>query len=528
MLPADRKERTRQNGGNWGIFAKIGAFLLLPSLPCALKSATLRQVRSRPSLHADRGLTERGSARILTGKTDERGAARRSAVGSVLLIEDDPDQAMLVSDFLTRRGLRLRSACDAEQGLLLLEEESPDLILCDINLPGISGIEFLATVRPRHPQVAMLMMTAFSSIEQAIECIRLGADDYITKPLHLADLDGRIDRALESRATKTRLELLENEVRDRHRFDNMIGRSAAMQRVFQIIQRAAQTSATVLISGRTGTGKELVARALHYHSNRASKPFVDINCGALPEQLVASELFGHQKGAFTGATEMRKGLFETAEGGTLFLDEVQSLKADLQTMLLRALQERTIRRVGGRENISVDVRIIAATNRDIADAVRRGEFREDLYYRLNVVSISLPDLRERTEDIPLLIEHLLKQRQGDGPPCQFSPEAMRLLQGYPWPGNVRELHNAVECALTIGRPPVLQIADLPPHIALPSKGQGAPERPLARTLDEVERIHILRILDELDQNHTRAAEVLGIDRRTLYRKLDKYRIQHPE
>jgi DNA-binding NtrC family response regulator len=249
---------------------------------------------------------------------------------------------------------------------------------------------------------------------------------------------------------------------------------------------------------------------------------------ALPEQLVASELFGHQKGAFTGATEMRKGLFETAEGGTLFLDEVQSLKADLQTMLLRALQERTIRRVGGRENISVDVRIIAATNRDIADAVRRGEFREDLYYRLNVVSISLPDLRERTEDIPLLIEHLLKQRQGDGPPCQFSPEAMRLLQGYPWPGNVRELHNAVECALTIGRPPVLQIADLPPHIALPSKGQGAPERPLARTLDEVERIHILRILDELDQNHTRAAEVLGIDRRTLYRKLDKYRIQHPE
>ena len=449
-------------------------------------------------------------------------------MGSVLLIEDDPDQAMLVSDFLTRRGLRLRSACDAEQGLLLLEEESPDLILCDINLPGISGIEFLATVRPRHPQVAMLMMTAFSSIDQAIECIRLGADDYITKPLHLADLDGRIDRALESRATKTRLELLENEVRDRHRFDNMIGRSAAMQRVFQIIQRAAQTSATVLISGRTGTGKELVARALHYHSNRASKPFVDINCGALPEQLVASELFGHQKGAFTGATEMRKGLFETAEGGTLFLDEVQSLKADLQTMLLRALQERTIRRVGGRENISVDVRIIAATNRDIADAVRRGEFREDLYYRLNVVTVYLPELRERKEDIPLLLESFLKELAPDGAPCHFSTDALRTLQNYSWPGNVRELRNAVECALTIGRPPTLGIEDLPPHVTGLTKVSGAERTGGPRTLDDVERVHILRVLDELHQNHTRAAEVLGIDRRTLYRKLDKYKIEYSE
>lgn len=449
-------------------------------------------------------------------------------MGSVLLIEDDPDQAMLVSDFLTRRGLRLRSACDAEQGLLLLEEESPDLILCDINLPGISGIEFLATVRPRHPQVAMLMMTAFSSIEQAIECIRLGADDYITKPLHLADLDGRIDRALESRATKTRLELLENEVRDRHRFDNMIGRSAAMQRVFQIIQRAAQTSATVLISGRTGTGKELVARALHYHSNRASKPFVDINCGALPEHLVASELFGHQKGAFTGATEMKKGLLETAEGGTLFLDEVQSLKPDLQTMLLRALQERTIRRVGGRENIDVDVRIVAATNKDITEAVRRGEFREDLYYRLNVVTVYLPELRERKEDIPLLLESFLKELAPDGAPCHFSTDALRTLQNYSWPGNVRELRNAVECALTIGRPPTLGIEDLPPHVTGLTKVSGAERTGGPRTLDDVERVHILRVLDELHQNHTRAAEVLGIDRRTLYRKLDKYKIEYSE
>ena len=308
---------------------------------------------------------------------------------------------------------------------------------------------------------------------------------------------------------------------------DLIGPSPAMARIRQQIQRFGPTVLPVLILGESGTGKELVARGLHDSSGRRG-PLVAVNCGALPRDLIESELFGHERGAFTGAQRRHLGCFGEANGGTLFLDEIGEIPLDLQSKLLRVLQEGELERVGEEKTRKVNVRIIAATNRDIADAVRRGEFREDLYYRLNVVSISLPDLRERTEDIPLLIEHLLKQRQGDGPPCQFSPEAMRLLQGYPWPGNVRELHNAVECALTIGRPPVLQIADLPPHIALPSKAQGAPERPLARTLDEVERIHILRILDELDQNHTRAAEVLGIDRRTLYRKLDKYRIQHPE
>lgn len=447
---------------------------------------------------------------------------------SVLLIEDDPDQALIVAGFLSRLGFVVTSCADAEQAITRLEEERPEIVLSDINLPAMSGIELLSTIRPRYPDVAMVMMTAFSSIDQAVSCIRLGADDYVTKPLHLGDLQGRIERALESRATKTRLQQLESQVRDRHRFDCIIGQSSAMQRVFHIIERAAPTQATVLISGRTGTGKELVARALHYHSRRAGKPFVDINCGALPEHLVASELFGHQKGAFTGATEMKKGLLETAEGGTLFLDEVQSLKPDLQTMLLRALQERTIRRVGGRENIDVDVRIVAATNKDITEAVRRGEFREDLYYRLNVVTVYLPELRERKEDIPLLLESFLKELAPDGAPCHFSTDALRTLQNYSWPGNVRELRNAVECALTIGRPRTLGIEDLPPHVTGLTKVSGAERTGGPRTLDDVERVHILRVLDELHQNHTRAAEVLGIDRRTLYRKLDKYKIEYSE
>ena len=323
---------------------------------------------------------------------------------------------------------------------------------------------------------------------------------------------------------------------ERHFFDQIIGRSPAMARVFQIIERVAPTNSTVLINGRTGTGKELVARAIHRNSRRASKPFVDINCGALPEQLVESELFGHQKGAFTGATEIRKGLFETANGGTLFLDEIQALKPELQSKLLRALQrkairradgskKRIIRRVGGRENIEVDVRVLAATNKDIVEAVRQEEFREDLYYRLSVVNIYLPQLQERREDIPLLIEHFLSRyAETNGQQARsFSNEAMRLLLGSDWPGNVRELRNAVEYALAIGAMPTLTISDLPPSIGGFFSKMGSSE-PVgeARTLAEIERRHILRILEEAGGNRVLAAEILGIDRRTLYRKLSKY------
>lgn len=311
-----------------------------------------------------------------------------------------------------------------------------------------------------------------------------------------------------------------------HSFNHIIGRSPAMQRIYEILDRVAPGDATVLLSGRTGTGKELVARAIHSNSPRASKRFVDIDCGALPEHLVESELFGHHKGAFTGATENNKGLFQTAHGGTLFLDEVQALKLELQAKLLRALQERVIRPIGGRANRHVDIRVIAATNHNIGRAVREGRFREDLYYRLNVINISLPELRERREDIPLLIDYFLKHwaNSQNQPMKHFSKEAMLLLLSYTWPGNVRELKNAVEYALTMGAGRRLAIADLPHHISGLSCPQRARETSYTRdTLQEVERQHILRILEEAGGNRVRAAEILGIDRRTLYRKLHKYR-----
>jgi DNA-binding NtrC family response regulator len=453
--------------------------------------------------------------------------ATKKEAHKLLIVEDDAYLRDTLATFLTRAGYQVASAHDGREALDLVDKDLPDLVLTDIHMSGMGGLELLAEIKSRYPETVVIMMTAFSSIDTAVEAMRRGAEDYLSKPLQLADAQMSVERALERRNLRARVALLETQARDRYQFSQIIGKSPAMQRVFQIIERVAPTNTTVLISGRTGTGKELVARAIHFNSPRAGKPLVDINCGALPEQLVESELFGHVKGAFTGAGESKKGLFETAHGGTLFLDEVQSLKPDLQAKLLRALQERTIRRVGGRENIHVDVRVVAATNRDIAEAVKKGEFREDLYYRLNVVSVLLPPLRERREDIPLLIDHFLKRyaEENHQELRYFSNEAMRLMMGYDWPGNVRELQNAVEHSLAIGIGSILTIADLPMSVSGMTSITGALEPEIGgRTLDEVERRHILRILEETGGNHLRAAEILGIHRRTLYRKLEKYEI----
>jgi two-component system response regulator PilR (NtrC family) len=449
----------------------------------------------------------------------------RNEKHKLLIVEDDAHLRETLTAFLSRVGYQVAAAHDGREALEVVDKELPDLVLTDIHMSGMGGLELLGEVKARYPETIVIIMTAFSSIDTAVEAMRRGAEDYLSKPLQLADAQMSIARALERRSLRSRVTQLETQARERYQFSQIIGKSPGMQRVFQIIERVAPTNTTVVVSGRTGTGKELVARALHFNSPRAGKPLVDINCGALPEHLVESELFGHVKGAFTGAGESKKGLFETAHGGTLFLDEVQSLKPDLQAKLLRALQERVIRRVGGRENIEVDVRVVAATNQDIAMAVRRGEFREDLYYRLNVVGIFLPPLRERREDIPLLIEHFLQRYAPAGEPRRFSNEAMRLLLGYEWPGNVRELQNAVEYALALGVGTTLTIADLPLHISGVVSQTGVAE-PVGegRSLDEVERRHILRILEETDGNHLRAAEILGINRRTLYRKLDKYKL----
>jgi DNA-binding NtrC family response regulator len=443
----------------------------------------------------------------------------------VMIVEDDSSLRDTLAQFLARVGYEVSTAHDGREALARVDEVLPDVILTDISMPEVDGLALLEEIKARYPDTITIMMTAFSSIDSAVEAVRRGAEDYVSKPLQLGDLQVRIERALDRSVMRRRLSQIETEVRNRYRFDQIIGRAAAMQRVFEIIERVSATNTTVLICGRTGTGKELVARAIHYNSRRSKAPLVDINCGALPEQLVEAELFGHQKGAFTGATETKKGLFETADGGTIFLDEVQALRPDLQAKLLRALQERTIRRVGGRENIPVDVRVIAATNRDIAEAVRKGEFREDLYYRLNVVNIFLPDLRDRREDIPLLIDHFLKQYADSNgePPRHFSNEAMRLLLSYDWPGNVRELQNAVEHALAIGTGGTLEIDDLPSHIASTGASYSLDSGSDPRTLEELERQHVLRVLSETGGNYSRAAEILGIDRRTLYRKLERYK-----
>lgn len=383
---------------------------------------------------------------------------------SVLIVEDDVQLAEVLARFLRKQGFEVQTAADARTALEAMLERVFDIVLSDIRLPDRSGIELLQEIKRAFPATIVLMMTAFSSIDSAVEAVRMGADDYLSKPLQLEDVRMRIERALERRRLETRVADLQQQLTERYRFGNIIGKSKPMQELFKVLERVARSSATVLIVGRTGTGKELVARAIHYNSPRAKGPFVDINCGALPEELLESELFGYVRGAFTGATESRPGLFEVAHGGTLFLDEVEALKPELQVKLLRVLQERVIRRVGGRENIPVDVRIIAATNQDLEAAVRRGEFREDLYYRLNVVTLYLPELRERREDIPLLVEHFLQQyaRENNQPVRRFSTEAMRLLMSYSWPGNVRELQNAVEYALTMSTEPVLTIRDLPP------------------------------------------------------------------
>src|SRR5689334_23109329 len=389
----------------------------------------------------------------------------------------------------------------------------------------MSGLELLARLRLEWPDVAVVIMTAFSSISSAVEAMKLGAEDYIGKPFQLDELAITVEKALERRSLRREVRELRAEVRDRYNFSNIVGRSKPMLQLFEVIRRiAARRDASALIIGSTGTGKELVARAIHYNSDRRDAPFVPINCSAIPETLLESELFGHQKGAFTGAHETRRGLFEEGQGGTVFLDEINTLSPNLQVKLLRVLQERVVRRVGGRENLTIDIRLVSASNLDLEEAVKRGEFRQDLFYRLSVVPVRLPDLKDRREDIPLLVYHFLQKfsQQHGVAARRFSGDAMRLLMTHSWPGNVRELENAVEHALTMGSGEVLMMDDLPASVT-------APERDIVEEavldnvpLAEVERRYIIKILEKMSGHQIRTAQILGIDRRTLYRRLRQY------
>jgi DNA-binding NtrC family response regulator len=444
------------------------------------------------------------------------------AVSTIWVIDDDASSRELRARVLGARGWSIVTLADGREALERLGREGPpDLVVSDIRMAEIGGLEVTEAFQRDAPDTPVILVTAFGNVDGAVEAIRRGAFDYVSKPYDVDAVLLTAGRALEQRRLAAENRALRTQLRDKYRLENAVGRSEAMLQVFKTAARVAQSDATVLIQGESGTGKELVARALHAASPRAAGPFVPVDCGAIAEGVLESELFGHVRGAFTGAQAARRGLFEEAAGGTVFLDEIGDVGAGLQARLLRALQEGTIRRVGANEAIAVDVRVVAATNKDLEAAVRAGRFREDLFYRLNVVTLRIPPLRERREDVPLLAEHFAA-KHGRGEGGAISPELHAILQAYDWPGNVRELENVIARALALNPSGVVVPADLPERVrgAVPVPARGLPLPAGFRpTLDELSRRYAALVLAECGGNKTRAAEQLGIDRKTLYRIL---------
>jgi DNA-binding NtrC family response regulator len=441
--------------------------------------------------------------------------------GRILIVDDEPSVRDSLSRWFRDDGYEVGVAEGANDALTRLAERRWDLALLDIRMRGTDGIELQRRMSAVDPDLLVIFMTGYASVDTAVAALKQGAYDYLTKPLDPDDVSHLGQNALSPRRTKEE-NVRMKEVIEHHAVHpaEIVGQSAAMQKVYHAIETVAPTDATVLITGESGTGKELVARAIHAGSPRRYHPMVAIHCGALTETLLESELFGHEKGAFTGAQYRKKGKFELAEGGTVFLDEIGDISLKTQTDLLRVLQEREIVRVGGHQTLKVDFRCVAATNKDLEELIREGKFRPDLYYRLNVFHIVLPPLRERPEDIPMLVDHFVKKyaMAMSRRIHQVSPQAMNAIQRYPWPGNVRELENAVERAMVVGHEPELREEDF---ALKPSSTQNAPSLE-GKTLDEIEKTYILRVLEDCSYNQTRAAEVLDIDRVTLHNKLKKY------
>jgi DNA-binding NtrC family response regulator len=457
-------------------------------------------------------------------------AATPSLKRRVLVVEDDDVVRKLLGDILAEGGYEAVGAATGEAALAELDRQTFDAVLLDLNLPGIQGMDVLRVGPTLQTDAPFIVMTAFGSVDTAVEAMKNGAFDYVSKPFRTDELLLTLQRAMEESALRREVAQLRRRVREGPHGIQMVGRSPQIERVRDLIARVAPSRATVLITGDTGTGKELVARLVHALSPRAERPFLGVNCAAIPETLLEAELFGHMKGAFTGAIASKRGLLEESSSGTLFLDEIGAVTPNIQVKLLRALQERTIMRVGGREPIPVDVRLVAATNLDIAQEVRAGRFREDLYYRLSVFPIRVPSLRERRDDIPLLAAHFLRRaatEYGAEPPA-IAPVTMQRLMEYDWPGNVRELENFVERAVIMHAG--AKTISFDPDDALHRRR----EHELVKTaraerwdLERLEREYILATLEEVGGHQGRAAEILGIDRRTLYRKLKQYREARP-
>jgi DNA-binding NtrC family response regulator len=436
---------------------------------------------------------------------------------SLLVVDDENVVRESLGKWFEEEGYTVETATSAREALLKLPSQHWDLALLDIKMPGMDGLELHRKIREVDSEIIVIIMTGYASVETAVEALKDGAYDYITKPFDPDDLARLVRKALEHRRVK------DENVRLRESLDEiqaveLVGQSKTMQRAMELVRTVAPLETTVLIRGESGTGKELVARAIHHLSPRRMMPMVTIHCGALTETLLESELFGHEKGAFTGAQYRKKGKFEIAEGGTVFLDEIADISLRTQTDLLRVLQEKEITRVGGNQTIKVDFRAVAATNKDLAMLVKEGTFRPDLYYRLNVFDIELPALRDRREDVPLLVDHFIKKyaRSMNKRFTSVSRSALEVLMNYAWPGNVRELENAIERAMVIGREPEIRPSDFPLQVGSPERAEGG------LTLEEVERSHILRVLEASDWNQTRTAKLLEIDRVTLYNKIKKY------
>jgi DNA-binding NtrC family response regulator len=459
----------------------------------------------------------------------EKATARQLAVPmSVLVVEAEQASQQLCAEAAKSCGMKVSTATTAEEALEVLESSAVDIVLTDLKLQQSNGFDLLKRVRDLYPQVAVVVLTQYGTIDSAVEATRMGAVDYVTKPFHMEDLKSRLMRVARDVDLDQENQLLREQLRTRPGFGGLIGVSQRMQRVYKMIEKVSQHEYPVLILGESGTGKELVARSIHFSGARKNCPFAPVDCSALVPTLIESELFGYVKGAFTGAVQARQGLLEVAQGGTLFLDEIGDMPVDLQAKLLRALQEREVKPVGSTERRHIDVRIIAATNRDLETAIRNGSFRQDLYFRLNVVQIKLPPLRERKSDIPLLVTSFLEKFANPrGESRSISEEAMRQLVAYDWPGNVRELENAIERAVALGSGPIVHVGDLPTNLQYPST-ERAPEKDELLPLEELERRAILRMLRETSGDKLAAARMLGIGKTTLYRKLKQYHVEHAD
>lgn len=445
---------------------------------------------------------------------------------TILVVDDEKNIREGLGEYLRLDGYDVALASDGKEGVLLADRGDIDLVITDLKMPGLSGGELLKQVTSRYPSVPVIVLTGHGTVEDAVDAMRNGAYDFITKPVNLDHLSILVKRALERRELSRRNEELLEEVETQKRVSSIVGKSPAIRQIFELVRRVAPTKASVLITGESGVGKELVADAIHNLSPRADKPFIKVHCAALAESLLESELFGHEKGSFTGAQARKKGRFELANEGTLFLDEIGEINQNVQIKILRVLQDKRFERVGGEDTLESDVRVVAATNKDLKAEIAAGTFREDLYYRLNVVNIHVPPLRERKDDIPLLAGSFLNEFASDNNKAiiGFDPKARAALYAYSWPGNVRELRNCIESAVVMASEGLVTIDDLPPGVRAGAE-ESVIRVPPGSTLADAERIIIRETLAAQGSNKSRTADILGIARKTLYQKIQDYDLE---